>query len=110
MIIWFFAPSFQVERNTSLADASPFNLVIILKEGTANNTLTSHDNHPKREDKVVGHLGDADMLSCLSKYFQDTTGRMRTYAASGPTFNINDTYAMESICAFKTGYLVHSEF
>ena len=63
----FFAPSFQIERNTSLADASSFNLVIILKGGTANNTLAFYNNHSKREDKAVGHLGDADMFSCLSK-------------------------------------------
>jgi hypothetical protein len=35
---------------------------------------------------------------------------MQQYAPSGFTFNVNDTYAMQSICAYETQYISQSDF
>lgn len=43
-------------------------------------------------------------------YLADATARMNAYAPSNFTFTVNDTYAMQSICAYETGYIGMSDF
>ena len=107
----FFGPSFQVEPNPNFINAStPFNLVIIPEGGTENNTLASYDSCFNDDDDVIGYLGDADLFAYIPKYLQNATARMQQYAPPGFTFSTNDTYAMQSICAYETGYLGQSDF
>ena len=107
----FFGPSFGIQPNPDLTNAStPFNLVIIPEGGTENNTLASYDSCFNDYDEVIGYLGDSDLFTYIPKYLQNATARMQKYAPSGFTFNTNDTYAMQSICAYETGYLGHSDF
>lgn len=58
----------------------------------------------------IGELGDLILLNYLSIYLKDATARMQQYAPPGFTFNTNDTYAMQSICAYEYNYLGSSDF
>lgn len=54
---------------------------------------------------------DLDMFyQYVPKYMTSAVSRMNQYAPSGFTFNVNDTYAMQSICAYETAYIGTSEF
>ena len=107
----FFGPSFGVVPNPNLTNASsPFNLVIIPEGGTENNTLASYDSCFNDNDDVIGFLGDSDLFAYIPKYLKNATARMQKYAPAGFTFTTNDTYAMQSICAYETGYLGQSDF
>jgi hypothetical protein len=107
----FFGPSFEITPNPTLANAtSPFNVVIIPEGGTENNTLASYDSCFNDNDIPIEDLGDLDLLNYLSIYLETATARMQAYAPAGFTFNVNDTYAMQSICAYETGFLGFSDF
>lgn len=54
----------------------------------------------------VAYIGDNDLFfQYVPLYLQDATARMQKYAPEGFTFNVNDTYAMQSICAYETGFI-----
>ena len=107
----FFGSSFERVPNPNLTDATaPFNLVVIPEGGTENNTLASYDSCFNDDDDVIGYLGDADLFTYIPKYLKNATARLQKYAPSGFTFNTNDTYAMQSICAYEMGYLGQSDF
>ena len=50
------------------------------------------------------------MFTYLPKYLGPATKRMNQFAPSGFTFNYNDTYAMQSICAYEYNYIGMSDF
>ena len=107
----FFGPSFQVVPDPTLANAtSPFNVVIIPEGGTENNTLASYDSCFNDNDATIGYLGDDDLLKYIPLYLANATARMQQHAPAGFAFNTNDTYAMQSICAYETGYIGMSDF
>lgn len=89
---------------------APFDVVIIPEGGTENNTLASYDSCFNDNNATIGDLGDLDLLAYLSIYLKDATARMQKYAPPGFTFNVNDTYAMQSICAYEMGYIGQSDF
>lgn len=51
-----------------------------------------------------------DQALYIPKYLQNATSRMQQYAPSGFVFDTNDTFAMQSICAYESGYLGRSDF
>ena len=107
----FFGPSFEVVPNPTLANAtSPFNIVIITEGGTENNTLASYDSCFNDNDPSIGYLGDDDLFKYIPLYLANATARMQQHAPAGFTFNTNDTYAMQSICAYEMGYIGMSDF
>ena len=107
----FFGPSFETVPNPNLTNASaPFNVVVIPEGGTENNTLASYDSCFNDNDDVIGYLGDDDLFTYIPKYLENATTRMQQYAPSGFIFTTNDTYAMQSICAYEMGYLGQSDF
>ena len=107
----FFGPSFETMPNPNLTNASTsFTVVIIPEGGTENNTLASYDSCFNDNDDVIGYLGDDDLFTYIPKYLKNATARMQQYAPSGFIFNTNDTYAMQSICAYEMGYLSQSDF
>jgi hypothetical protein len=89
---------------------APFDVVIIPEGGTENNTLASYDSCFNDNNATIGDLGDLDLLAYLSIYLKSATARMQKYAPPGFTFNVNDTYAMQSICAYEMGYIGQSDF
>ena len=94
-----------------LANATnPFNVVIIPEGGTENNTLASYDSCFNDNDDPTGELGDLDLLTYIPIYLKSATARMQQYAPAGFTFTTNDTYAMQSICAYENGYIGQSDF
>lgn len=112
----FFGPSFETVPEPTLGNwTSPFRVVIIPEGGTENNTLASYDSEFQtsksggtstdvslgcfNDNDAGGVLGDDDLFTYLPKYLGAATARMQKYAPSGFTFNYNDTYAMQSICA-----------
>jgi hypothetical protein len=107
----FFGPSFTTTPNPTISGAAtPFNVVIIPEGGTENNTLASYDSCANDNNEPIVDMGDQDLEKYLSIYLQAAVARMQQYAPAGFTFNVNDTYAMQSICAYETGYLGNSDF
>ena len=110
----FFGPSFYPEQDPTLAafaNGSLFDVVIIPEGGTENNTLASYDSCYADDISAIGYIGDSDMfLQYVPLYIKDATARMNSYAPAGFSFNDNDTYAMQSICAYETGYIGMSDF
>ncbi|EXJ76614.1 uncharacterized protein A1O5_01122 [Cladophialophora psammophila CBS 110553] len=107
----FFGPSYQFTPDPSLANFSnPFNVVIVPEGGTENNTLASYDSCFNDNNPVTGYLGDLDLLSYLPLYLSSAQSRLSQYVPSGFNLTINDTYAMQSICAYESNYLGRSDF
>ena len=107
----FFGTSFERVPNPNLTNAStPFNVVVIPEGGTENNTLASYDSCFNDNDETIGYLGDSDVFTYIPKYLANATARFQQYAGKNFTFTTNDTYAMQSICAYEQGYLGMSDF
>lgn len=107
----FFGPSFELVPNPTIANAtSPFKVVIIPEGGTENNTLASYDSCFNDNDATIGYLGDADLFTYIPHYLESATARIQRLAPSGFKFTTNDTYAMQSICAYENGYIGQSDF
>jgi hypothetical protein len=107
----FFGSSFQTVPDPSFANVTtPYQVVIIPEGGTENNTLASYDSCFNDNDPITGSLGDLDLFTYLPKYLTAATSRLQQYAPSSFTLNYNDTYAMQSICAYETAYIGASDF
>jgi len=52
-----------------------------------------------------GQIGDLLLETYLPKYLANATQRMNAFAPKDFTFTINDTYAMQSICAYESNYI-----
>ncbi|KAG0645648.1 Myo-inositol-hexaphosphate 3-phosphohydrolase A [Hyphodiscus hymeniophilus] len=106
----FFGPSFRTIASPTLANwTAPFERVVIPEGGTENNTLASYDSC-FNDYSALGYMGDDDIFTYLPKYLGAATKRMQKYAPSGFSFNYNDTYAMQSICAYEYNYIGMSDF
>ncbi|MCJ1402945.1 hypothetical protein MMC11_006166 [Xylographa trunciseda] len=107
----FFGPSFQVVPDATVANAtSDFSVVVIPEGGTENNTLASYDSCSNDNVDAIGYIGDADVYTYIPVYLGSATARMNAYAPTGFQFTTNDTYAMQSICAYEMGYIGMSDF
>jgi hypothetical protein len=110
----FFGPSFYYTPDptlSSFANGSLFDVVFIHEGGTENNTLASYDSCYEDDIATVGYIGDSDMFfQYVPLYIKDATARMNQYAPQGFSFNDNDTYAMQSICAYENAYIGMSDF
>ena len=107
----FFGPSFQATPNAAVANAtSDFNVVIIPEGGTENNTLASYDSCFNDNVPAIGYIGDDDVYTYIPIYLKNATARLQEYAPSGFQLTTNDTYAMQSICAYESGYVGSSDF
>ena len=110
----FFGPSFYEVSMPSLesfGNGSLFDVVIIPEGGTYNNSLASYDSCPAPYETVAGEIGDYQMFDqYVPLYIKDATARVNQYAPQGFAFNDNDTYAMQSICAYETAYIGMSDF
>ncbi|KAH8894638.1 histidine phosphatase [Thozetella sp. PMI_491] len=107
----FFGPSFQLSPVPSLANwTAPFEVVVIPEGGTENNTLASYDSCINSDAEPFVELGDMDLEKYLPRYLGVATQRLQKYAPAGFNLTVNDTYAMQSICAYETGYIGQSQF
>lgn len=108
----FFGTSFELEPNPTLEGADdPFELVVITEGGTENNTLASYDSCWNDLESPVAYLGDLDLMThYVPLYLADATERLAAYVPDGFDWTVNDTYAMQSICAYETAYLGDSAF
>lgn len=110
-MLGFFGSSFELVPNPSFVNVTkPYEVVIITEGGTENNTLASYDSCLNSADEVIGYLGDSDLFTYLPKYLEAATKRLQNYAPSGFKLNTNDTYAMQSICAYEYAYIGMSDF
>lgn len=109
----FFGTSFQTTPDPTLAnftDGDLFDVVVIPEGGTENNTLASYDSCFNDDEDNIGDLGDLDLYGYIAIYLKNATARLQTYVPSGFTLTMNDTYAMQSICAYENGYIGMSDF
>ncbi|KAF2089293.1 histidine phosphatase [Saccharata proteae CBS 121410] len=114
MLNWalgFFGPSFEATPNPTLANfTDAFHLLVIPEGGSENNTLASYDSCTNDYVSGIGDLGDSDVFKYVPIYLSAATARLQKYAPSGFTLTTNDTYAMQSICAYETQYISQSDF
>ena len=107
----FFGTSFEVVPDATLANfTSPYDVVVIPEGGTENNTLASYDSCPNDNIDSIGLIGDDDLFTYIPKYLTNATARLQRYVPSGLQLTTNDTYAMQSICAYETQYIGQSDF
>ncbi|KAF2670479.1 histidine phosphatase [Microthyrium microscopicum] len=107
----FFGPSFLAVSNPSLSNATTaFDVVVIPEGGVENNTLASYDSCIDSDNEPTLDLGDQIANQYLQSYLQNATDRFQKYAPSGFNLTVNDTYAMQSICAYETAYIGQSDF
>ena len=107
----FFGTSFMQTPNPTFANATDaFDLVIIPEGGTENNTLAAYDSCYNENNPPILDAGDQDLEKYIAMYLQDATKRLQSYVPSGFNLTVNDTYAMQSICAYETGYIGDSDF
>jgi hypothetical protein len=107
----FFSASFTTTPNPTLAGATaPFDVVIIPEGGSENNTLASYDSCANDNIEPIVDMGDQDLEKYVAVYMKAAVARMQQYAPAGFAFTVNDTYAMQSICAYETGFLGNSDF
>jgi hypothetical protein len=107
----FFGPSFELTPNPELTNFSaPYDVVVIPEGGTENNTLASYDSCFNDDDDTIGYIGDISLYKYIPKYLANATARLQPYVPSGFNLTTNDTYAMQSICAYETGYIGQSDF
>ncbi|KAF2719221.1 phosphoglycerate mutase-like protein [Polychaeton citri CBS 116435] len=110
----FFGPSFQEVPDPTLAafgNGSWFDVVIIPEGGTENNTLAAYDSCFADFVEGIGDIGDIDAFYVYKDiYLQDATKRLQRYVPDGFNLTTNDTYAMQSLCAYETGYTSASSF
>jgi len=107
----FFGTTFQQTPDPTFDTVtSEFDVVIIPEGGFENNTLASYDSCFIDYDATIGYLGDLDAFVYIPKYLETATKRMQQYAPLGFTFTTNDTFAMQSICAYETNYIGISDF
>ncbi|TKA26868.1 hypothetical protein B0A50_04314 [Salinomyces thailandicus] len=108
----FFGPSFYAEPMPSLdnfVNGSLFDVVVISEEGTENNTLASYISC--FEESLLPYYGDEYLFfEYVPLYICNATARLNHYAPEGFRFNDNDTYAMQSICAYEHAYIGMSDF
>lgn len=111
----FFGTSFQLVPDPTLAGAggshdAPYDLVVISEGGTENNTLASYDSCTNEAAAPLVEMGDLDLLTYIPVYLADATARLRTHVPAGFDWTANDTYALQSLCAYETAYLGDSQF
>lgn len=107
----FFGTSFQVTPDPTLEGAnSAFDVVVITEGGTENNTLASYDSCINEAGDPILEMGDLDLLTYIPKYLATATQRLKQYVPSGFGWTVNDTYAMQSLCAYEIAYIGDSQF
>lgn len=110
----FFGPSIGIVPDPSLAaftNNSLFDVVVITEGDYKNNTLASYDSCYADFIENIYDIGDRDLMShYVPLYLRDATKRMNEYAPKGFQFTVNDTYAMQSLCAYETGFIGDSAF
>ncbi|KIH86826.1 histidine phosphatase [Sporothrix brasiliensis 5110] len=109
----FFGPSFQPVRvpDPTLSNwTAPFRVVVIPEGGTENNTLASYDSCHNDGQEPIVDLGDREMWPYVASYLKAATARLQKYVPAGFNLTTNDTYAMQSLCAYETAALGDSAF
>ena len=72
--------------------------------------MASYDSCANDNIPALGYIGDAAVFAYIPLYLQDATARIANYIADGFQLTVNDTYAMQSICAYETAALGSSSF
>ncbi|ESZ93260.1 hypothetical protein SBOR_6360 [Sclerotinia borealis F-4128] len=107
----FFGPSYATVPDPTFENVTAgFNVVIIPEGGTENNTLASYDSCFNDYADGIWDIGDLDLFTYLPKYLASATKRLQKYSPSGFELMYNDTYAMQSICAYEHAYIGMSDF
>lgn len=67
------------------------------------------DSCPQDNVPAVGYIGDSYVFKYIPLYLTAATSRLNAYTG-GNKFTSNDTYAMQSICAYEYNTLGSSDF
>jgi hypothetical protein len=92
-------------------DGTLFDAIVIPEGDMANNTLASYDSCFADQVYGIGDIGDNDRIAhYVPAYLAGAADRLQKYAPEGFVFTVNDTYAMQSTCAYEIAYIAQSEF
>lgn len=109
-----FGPSFYETPDPQLStftNGSLFEVVTIAEDGKENNTLAAYISCFADQIPSMRTKGDRLLLfRYVPLYLADATARLNKYTPQGFHLNVNDTYAMQSICAYENAYLGTSDF
>jgi hypothetical protein len=109
----FFGNSFYETPDPMLGfctDGSLFETVVIPEGVNGNNTLAAYDACFADQVLGIGDIGDNDRIAhYVPVYLAEATERLQKYAPKGFVFTVNDTYAMQSTCAYEIAYISSSE-
>ena len=72
--------------------------------------MASYDSCSNDNVESIGYIGDDDLFTYIPKYLTNATTRLQQYVPSDLELTTNDTYAMQSICAYETQYIGQSDF
>ncbi|KAJ8059065.1 hypothetical protein OCU04_012042 [Sclerotinia nivalis] len=108
----FFGPSYATIPDPTFENVTAgFDVVIITEGGSENNnTLASYYSCSNDNTDGIWNIGDYDIYTYLPRYLGSATKRLQKYAPSGFELTYNDTYAMQSICAYEYAYIGMSAF
>lgn len=102
----FFGVSFTEDPNPTLQNASiAYDMVVIPEMSGENNTLASYYSCPNNFVDAIGLNGDSDVFVYIHRYLQGATARLKQFVPPDFDLNVNDTYAMQSICAYENNFL-----
>lgn len=91
-------------------DGSLFDDIVIVEGENLNNTLAAYDACFADQVYGIGDIGDNDRIAHYTPvYLVNATERLQQYAPEGFKFTVNDTYAMQSTCAYEIAYLSASD-
>lgn len=109
----FFGNSFYETPDPMLGyctDGSLFDDIVIPEGEMENNTLASYDACFADQVYGIGDIGDNDRIAHYTPlYLANATQRLQQYAPEGFEFTVNDTYAMQSTCAYEIAYISASD-
>lgn len=91
-------------------DGSLFETVVIPEGGTENNTLASYDSCFADYVAGIGDIGDNDrIVHWVPVYLAEATDRLQQYVPEDFVLTVNDTYAIQSTCAYEIAYIQSSD-
>ncbi|CAD6500208.1 BgTH12-07391 [Blumeria graminis f. sp. triticale] len=109
----FFGPSFSPVPNPALNDtAKAFEVVIIPEEngGKQNNTLASYVSCSNCGNPTMKASTNQMLYEFVSSYLGPATERLKSFVPADFPLTVNDTFAMQMICAYENALMGASEF
>ncbi|KAI1006442.1 hypothetical protein K3495_g1782 [Podosphaera aphanis] len=90
----------------------PYEVVVIPEGGNRdqNNTLASYNNCFRASKQDVRSIGNTLASRYMLTYLEAATKRLQNFAPADFKLGVNDTFAMQNLCAYEHAFIGQSEF